>query len=464
MPIDDEPQAQGPEGRGPETQGPSFDPRTWREGAAAAERTAAPAKSPEPARRGLLLAGGGLLALGVAAGAGVLLARRKPPAPSPSHSPFRQRAGVPADAERRRLALGQGETARTALHALGVRPVDLAEVERLSPGLAGPAGAELTAARRPDGLLLLTLRVQAPDGRVLAFERQDETAPLLLSKAAAKIQARPVVVHGEVGEAGLYASAVRAGMNDAVVPRFARALAFDLDFAREVATGDAFEAVYEETPDGVRNLVFAGFRHAARQGAGGQADRAIVVERYAFAPQDGEPDWYDARGGGARRALMRTPLDGARVTSVFGPRRHPVLGYTRAHQGVDFGAGVGTPVFASGDGIVEFAGVARGYGNYLKIRHGPHLVTAYAHLDAFDAGVVPGAAVRQGEIVARSGQTGVGTGPHLHYEVIVDGAHTDPLTALLSLGEGPSEQLKARDLELFRAARDRIDVLRTSAL
>jgi len=210
--------------------------------------------------------------------------------------------------------------------------------------------------------------------------------------------------------------------------------------------------------------VFAGFRHAARQGAGGQADRAIVVERYAFAPQDGEPDWYDARGGGARRALMRTPLDGARVTSVFGPRRHPVLGYTRAHQGVDFGAGVGTPVFASGDGIVEFAGVARGYGNYLKIRHGPHLVTAYAHLDAFDAGVVPGAAVRQGEIVARSGQTGVGTGPHLHYEVIVDGAHTDPLTALLSLGEGPSEQLKARDLELFRAARDRIDVLRTSAL
>ncbi|PVM89795.1 hypothetical protein DDF67_11680 [Caulobacter endophyticus] len=110
------------------------------------------------------------------------------------------------------------------------------------------------------------------------------------------------------------------------------------------------------------------------------------------------------------------------------------------------------------------APTGRGYGNYLKIRHGQHLVTAYAHLDAFDPGVAPGAAVRQGEIVARSGQTGVGTGPHLHYEVIVDDAHTDPLTALASLGEGPSQQLEPGDLERFRAARDRIDGLRSSAL
>jgi murein DD-endopeptidase MepM/ murein hydrolase activator NlpD len=183
-----------------------------------------------------------------------------------------------------------------------------------------------------------------------------------------------------------------------------------------------------------------------------------VTQFYRFQPRGGrEAQYFDALGKDIKGFLLRTPVDGAHITSGFGMRMHPLLGYTRMHQGIDFGVPTGTPVFAAGDGVVEEARWAGGYGRWMKLRHSGGWETAYGHLSSW--AVRPGAHVHQGQVIAYSGSTGESTGPHLHYEVIKGGTKINPKGANAPGGT----VLEGRELAAFRVEKTHIDALLSGA-
>lgn len=253
-------------------------------------------------------------------------------------------------------------------------------------------------------------------------------------------------------QTSLYASALALGATDREVAALADAFAYDVDFQRDVRTGDQFELVFERFYDDEGNTVRTGellfVSLESRRGA-----RAF----YSFlAPGDARPDWYDVDGKSARRFLMRTPINGARLSSGYGMRRHPILGYSRMHRGIDFAAPTGTPILAAGDGVIVRAGPFSSYGNYVRIRHGDGYETSYAHMSRFASGMRAGVRVRQGQVIGYVGTTGRSTGPHLHYEVMRRGQQVNPMTLRVANGRN----LSGRALELFLIERDRIDTLR----
>jgi len=253
-------------------------------------------------------------------------------------------------------------------------------------------------------------------------------------------------------ETSLYATAMQLGATDREVAALADAFAYDVDFQRDVRPGDNFELVFERFYDDEGNtvrtgeLLFVGLE--TRQGR---------RDFYQFmAPGDSRFDWYDQNGRSARRFLMKTPINGARLSSGFGMRRHPILGYSRMHRGTDFAAPIGTPILAAGDGTIMRAGPLSSYGNYVRIRHANGFETAYAHMSRFASGMRAGARVRQGQIIGYVGNTGRSTGPHLHYEVMQRGQQVNPMTLRVANGRN----LEGRSLELFMLERERIDTLR----
>jgi murein DD-endopeptidase MepM/ murein hydrolase activator NlpD len=174
---------------------------------------------------------------------------------------------------------------------------------------------------------------------------------------------------------------------------------------------------------------------------------------YRFtSPVDGSIDYYDERGQSAKKFLMRTPVDGARLSSGYGMRFHPILGYSKMHKGVDFAAPRGTPVMAAGQGTVDYASRYGSYGNYIRISHGNGYKTAYAHLNSFARGIKKGAHVRQGQIIGYVGTTGRSTGPHLHYEVLVANKQVNPMSIRVPTGR----KLAGSELASFAAARTAI--------
>ena len=178
-----------------------------------------------------------------------------------------------------------------------------------------------------------------------------------------------------------------------------------------------------------------------------------ALRLYRYEDADGIIDYYNEHGHSVRKALLRTPVDGARLSSGFGMRRHPILGYSRMHQGIDFAAPSGTPIKAAGDGVIEVAGRDGGYGNYVRIRHNSEHKTAYGHLSRFASGIRPGVRVRQGQTIGYVGSTGQSTGPHLHYEVMVNNAQVNPMSLRLPTGK----VLAGLDLAVFLELRQRVD-------
>ncbi|WP_161626333.1 M23 family metallopeptidase [Sphingobium ummariense] len=307
------------------------------------------------------------------------------------------------------------------------------------------ADATMRVILRRDGAGAVTsLMVQQPGGRPVALSWDAQSAKVHQSATQSALHYK--VIRGEVDRISFYSSAVAAGMTDSLIPEFAAAFAHDIDFQREIAPGDIFQAVYS-TDEGTQEsqLLYASL--TTRQ-------RTIALYRYSPAPGS-KASWFDGNGLGAARSLLRTPVDGARVSSSFGPRFHPVLHYTRLHRGVDFAVPIGTQVYASGNGVVQIAGSVRGYGNYLRIRHADGSETAYAHLSRFSAGVTPGATVQQGQLVALSGNSGLSSGPHLHYEVYIRDVATDPMR----LTQTEFSSLPVGERHSFRNERDRIDRL-----
>jgi hypothetical protein len=220
-----------------------------------------------------------------------------------------------------------------------------------------------------------------------------------------------------------------AGVPHAVMAALIRVYAHDVDFQRDIHPGDSFEILYDQPktvqgkPVGEGSIIYAAMHIG---------DQIKPIYRVTFS--DKTVDYFDAAGHSTRRALLRTPVASVRITSGFGMRLHPILGYSRMHKGVDFGAAIGTPIFAAGSGTVEEIGFKTGFGRYIKIRHNSRLETAYGHMSRFNPHLYRGAHVNQGEVIAYVGMSGRATGPHLHFEVHVNGVAVNPLSVKLPTG------------------------------
>lgn len=261
------------------------------------------------------------------------------------------------------------------------------------------------------------------------------------------------VTHRVVGsiENSLFVDGINAGAPAGTMADFLRLFSFDIDFERDVKTNDKFELVFEQYLDRDGAVVHTGDVRFAGLTVGGTA-RGY----YRYDAENGDDAYYDISGQGIRKALLRTPVDGARRSSGFGMRRHPILGYTKMHKGVDFAAPRGTPIRAAGDGVLTFVGTKNGYGRYISIRHNGDYTTAYAHMHRFAKGMKQSKRVKQGQVIGYVGSTGRSTGPHLHYEVLYKRKHVNP--SKLRLPSGKS--LKGRDLVRFRSQVADINAIR----
>jgi len=243
-------------------------------------------------------------------------------------------------------------------------------------------------------------------------------------------------------ETSLYGSAARSQIPSGIIADMIRVYSWNVDFQRDIRQGDKVEVLYErfETPDGDYgkngNILFANLNIGGR-------DTPI----YRFEMDDGRVDYFGPDGTSIRKTLMKTPIDGARMSSGFGMRRHPVLGYNKMHKGVDFAAPTGTPIYAAGDGVVDFVGRRGGYGKYIRLRHNAKLKTAYAHMSRYKKGIHAGQRVKQGDVIGYVGSTGRSTGPHLHYEVIVNGQQKNPRSVNVPTGE----TLKGAEMKRFKS-------------
>ena len=272
-------------------------------------------------------------------------------------------------------------------------------------------------------------------------------------KIMAEYQKDVVRVSSQIDNS-LYLDAGRLGAPDKVIVQFAQIYAHSVDFQRDIRAGDEFEMMFEIYRDHKGNTVKAGDLIYTSF-----SPRGKTASYYLYTKSNGREGYYDALGKGAKRMLMRTPVNGARLSSRFGRRKHPVLGYRRAHKGVDFAAPRGTPIMAAGTGTIVRSSRYGSFGNYIRIRHSDGYSTAYAHLSKYARGVKKGRRVTQGQIIGYVGTTGRSTGPHLHYEVLKNGRQINPMT-LSTLSGKP---LKKDEIPAFKVRMGEIDKLREQA-
>jgi murein DD-endopeptidase MepM/ murein hydrolase activator NlpD len=266
---------------------------------------------------------------------------------------------------------------------------------------------------------------------------------------------KPVVEHIRRGagiiDSSLFDAAQEAGVPMPVVADLIRTFSFDVDFQRDIQDGDAFEVLYERTESEDGEFVKSGKILFASLTLSGKTIPVYYFER------DGDGEYFTPSGEAIRKSLLRTPVDGARITSGFGMRMHPVLGFSKMHKGVDFGAPTGTPIFAAGNGTIVEIGKKGAYGNYVRIRHNGEYQTAYAHMSKFAKGVKKGDKVKQGQVIGYVGATGRVTGAHLHYEILVAGKQVNPG----KVKTVASNKLTGKQLKAFQAQVAKIDAQRT---
>lgn len=314
------------------------------------------------------------------------------------------------------------------------------------------AGLPVTAHFDADSGGLVSVSVR-PDTDRSVFSKRLADGTFRASNLNVKLRPEYRRVSTEI-TSSIYDAALAAGAKDQQVADFAQIFAFDVDFQREIHPGDKFEIVYESLSDERGNHVRSGdVVFASLNG------RTISRDYYRHTPADDEvSDYFTRDGKAATRFLMKTPINGARLSSSFGRRRHPISGYSRLHKGTDFAARSGTPILAAGNGKVERASRYGGYGNYVRIQHANGYETAYAHMRGYGPGIRSGRTVRQGDVVGYVGSTGASTGPHLHYEVIINGRHVNAMALKLPTGR----TLEGDLLEAFEVERRQIDALRRS--
>ena len=265
-----------------------------------------------------------------------------------------------------------------------------------------------------------------------------------------------VIVYKESSiSSSLYSSAINSGIKPNIIIDFARLYGFQIDFQRDIWKDDSFQIIYEEYRDDKNNLIDTGdiiFANLNLQNAN--------YEMYRYQYKDDKYDYFDENGKSIKKTLMKTPINGARLSSSFGKRKHPILGYTKMHTGTDFAAPMGTPIMASGDGIIIKAGWCGGGGNCIKIKHNKTYQTIYAHLSKFNNKIKKGLRVKQGQIIGYVGSTGLSTGPHLHYEVIENGRKINSQKLKLPSGK----ILNGKERKDFEISKIKIDVLKSNLI
>ena len=258
---------------------------------------------------------------------------------------------------------------------------------------------------------------------------------------------KEVVVKNEI-KSNLYSSAIEMGVEPNIIVEFARIYGFEVDFQRDIRKGDWFEILYEKFEDDNNKVRDTGKIIYASMFVNGEE-----INLYNFKFKNDE-DYFDIKGKSITKSLMKTPINGARLSSSFGMRKHPILGYNKMHRGTDFAAPSGTPIMASGSGTVTRARWCGGGGNCVKIKHNSTYETIYAHMKSFAKGIKEGKKVRQGQIIGYVGSTGMSTGPHLHYEVLINGKKVNSQKLKLPSGK----TLKGQEREKFELERIKIDL------
>lgn len=348
------------------------------------------------------------------------------------------------------LEVGKGDTISGLLQkngATGTQAYDIVkslsqytDVRKIRPGQT--LNLIFDKSRDSDEEILQALNMNLGPIKTVRIDRTER------GKYEANLKEKKVYRRYYVGETeiqtSLYGSAARSGIPPSVIARMIKIYSWAVDFQRDLRTKDSLQVIYEvqETEDG--DVVGYGQILYANLNLNG-----TDLPLYRYEHKDGHTDYYDEKGQSIKKTLMKTPVDGARISSGFGMRRHPVLGYGKMHKGVDFAAPMGTPIYAAGDGIIRKIGRNGSFGNYIRIRHNGQLETAYAHMQRFAKGKHKGSRVKQGEVIGYIGTTGRSTGPHLHYEVLMNNKQVNPKRIDLPVGE----HLKGQTLTDFQAKR-----------
>ncbi|MBV8837037.1 MAG: M23 family metallopeptidase [Alphaproteobacteria bacterium] len=374
------------------------------------------------------------------------------------------KANAPDAWNERAIMVKKGESAQTILRDQGASPEDI----RALIAVLGPKGRDgglregqkLRILFAPDsGRLRIVRVVVAGDSAVEAVVALSDTGKYVsvdvqsLSSGGTEVAEADEDDENDSSAVRLYQSIYETAMRNQiprpVIDDLVRIYSYDVDFQRRTAPGDSFEVLYggDDETDRSSDVLFAALT------VGGETKKFY---RYQ-SPDDGVVDYYDETGKSAKKFLVRKPVGVGIMRSGFGFRRHPILGFSKMHTGVDWAAPYGTPIFASGNGVVEKVGWEGGYGKYIRVKHNNGYETAYGHMSAFARGIEPGTRVRQGQVIGFVGSTGLSTGAHVHYEIVVNGRFVDPMRIRLPRGrvlEGPI-------LAGFERERERVESIMT---
>ncbi|MGP0105131.1 M23 family metallopeptidase [Rhodoblastus sp.] len=380
----------------------------------------------------------------------------------PDHSPLDNQ---------RLIAVAHGQSVDDVLAGAGLDKTVIARVKAAFAGTnLGTLFAEgrriklsFADAEQGDGRILARLSVYDGDSQKASIALADDGQYQLFANAPVEAKAQRPAIDADSDESdddagamrlynSFYETALKQDIPRPIIDQMVRIFANDVDFQRAVSPGDSVEAFYDDgdAADGSRaELLYASI-----------TARGETYRYYRFeSPEDKSVDFFDAQGRSTRKFLLRKPMATGEFRSGFGMRYHPILHYTRPHNGVDWAAPIGTPIFAAGNGVIQKAGWDAGYGRRVEIEHGNGYVTTYNHMSRFGRGITEGVHVRQGQIVGYLGASGLATGPHLHYEVIVNGHYVDPMRVKLAR----TREIDRQELPVFTRERDQIDSLMAKA-
>jgi murein DD-endopeptidase MepM/ murein hydrolase activator NlpD len=292
------------------------------------------------------------------------------------------------------------------------------------------------------------VNIKYPITNTLSIEVRKNNDTFLVKKNILQLYKKEVVVKNTIKN-NLYSSSVEVGIEPNIIVEFARIYGFEIDFQRDIREGDWFEIYYEKFIDD-NNIV----RDTGKIIYASMFVNNKEINLYNFKSRN-DSGFYDINGKSIVKSLMKTPINGARLSSSFGMRKHPILGFNKMHKGTDFAAPSGTPIMASGSGTITRSRWCGGGGNCVKIRHNSTYETIYAHMKAFAKGIKEGRKVKQGQIIGYVGSTGMSTGPHLHYEVVVNGKKVNSQRLKLPSGK----ILSGVERKNFEIERIKIDLL-----
>ena len=348
----------------------------------------------------------------------------------------------------------QGETLRSILSKYDVNSNEIEKIRLQIKKHTDPnkinIGSELifTTERNKDQKISVNKIIIPVSKTINILVYEDDSNNLVSEKVISKLY-KKLLISENIINSSLYKSAMEVKMKPETIIEFARIFGFEIDFQRDIRKGDSFRILYEMFYDEDGKQSKTGSILFAYMSVNGKK-----INLYRFG-KNKDYGYFNTFGKSVEKALMKTPINGARLSSSFGMRKHPISGFTKMHRGTDFAAPMGTPIMASGSGTILAAKWCGGGGNCVKIKHNSTYTTVYAHMKSFGKGIRIGRKVRQSQIIGYVGSTGISTGPHLHYEVIVNGKHANSRTLKLPSGK----VLKGDERKLFEIERIKTDVL-----